>query len=148
MSGNTAISFFMTILEKIKNEVFTTEFTFLASRSSGPGGQNVNKVNSRVTLFFNVPNSQCLSEDEKSKLLEKCSQKLDKEGTLQIDAQTSRSQLDNKKTAIKKFYELMEKVFKKKKKRIATRPGKAAKERRLKGKRVRSEKKAMRKKDF
>ncbi|WP_339712437.1 alternative ribosome rescue aminoacyl-tRNA hydrolase ArfB [Cyclobacterium amurskyense] len=138
----------MTITERIKNEIFNTELTFLASRSSGPGGQNVNKVNSRVTLFFNVPNSQYLSEEEKTKVFEKYGNRLDKDGTIQIDAQTSRSQIENKKIAIRKFYELMEKVFKKKKKRIATRPGKAAKERRLKAKRVRSEKKAMRNKNF
>ena len=138
----------MTITERIKNEIFNTELTFLASRSSGPGGQNVNKVNSRVTLFFNVPNSQYLSEEEKTKVFEKYGNRLDKDGTIQIDAQTSRSQIENKKIAIRKFYELMEKVFKRKKKRIATRPGKAAKERRLKAKRVRSEKKAMRNKNF
>lgn len=138
----------MTITERIKNEIFNTELTFLASRSSGPGGQNVNKVNSRVTLFFNVPNSQYLSEEEKTKVFEKYGNRLDKDGTIQIDAQTSRSQIENKKIAIRKFYELMEKVFKRKKKRIATRPGKAAKERRLNAKRVRSEKKAMRNKNF
>ena len=138
----------MTITERIKNEIFNTELTFLASRSSGPGGQNVNKVNSRVTLFFNVPNSQYLSEEEKTKVFQKYGNRLGKDGTIQIDAQTSRSQIENKKIAIGKFYELMEKVFKKKKKRIATRPGKAAKERRLKAKRVRSEKKAMRNKNF
>tara|TARA_R110001599_G_scaffold5737_8_gene28616 strand:- start:13742 stop:14158 length:417 start_codon:yes stop_codon:yes gene_type:complete len=138
----------MTITERIKNEIFNTELTFLASRSSGPGGQNVNKVNSRVTLFFNVPNSQYLSEEEKTKVFQKYGNRLGKDGTIQIDAQTSRSQIENKKIAIGKFYELMEKVFKRKKKRIATRPGKAAKERRLKAKRVRSEKKAMRNKNF
>ena len=138
----------MTITERIKNEIFNTELTFLASRSSGPGGQNVNKVNSRVTLFFNVPNSQYLSEEEKTKVFEKYGNRLGKDGTIQIDAQTSRSQIENKKIAIGKFYELMGKVFKRKKKRIATRPGKAAKERRLKAKRVRSEKKAMRNKNF
>ncbi|AKP53898.1 alternative ribosome rescue aminoacyl-tRNA hydrolase ArfB [Cyclobacterium amurskyense] len=138
----------MTITERIKNEIFNTELTFLASRSSGPGGQNVNKVNSRVTLFFNVPNSQYLSEEEKTKVFQKYGNRLGKDGTIQIDAQTSRSQIENKKIAIGKFYELMEKIFKRKKKRIATRPGKAAKERRLKAKRVRSEKKAMRNKNF
>jgi|TARA_R110002111_G_scaffold250145_1_gene314356 ribosome-associated protein len=138
----------MTITERIKNEIFNTELTFLASKSSGPGGQNVNKVNSRITLFFNVPNSQYLSEEEKTKVFEKYGNRLGKDGTIQIDAQTSRSQIENKKIAIGKFYELMGKVFKRKKKRIATRPGKAAKERRLKAKRVRSEKKAMRNKNF
>ncbi|WP_339675162.1 hypothetical protein [Cyclobacterium marinum] len=73
---------------------------------------------------------------------------MDKEGNFQFDAQSSRSQLDNKKTVQRKFYEFLEKAFEKKKKRKATRPSKAAKEKRLKAKRVRSEKKAMRSKDF
>ncbi|MDO6436881.1 alternative ribosome rescue aminoacyl-tRNA hydrolase ArfB [Cyclobacterium sp. 1_MG-2023] len=138
----------MTIGDKIKNEVFHSEFNFQTSRSSGPGGQNVNKVNSRVTLFFNVPNSQSLTEAEKELLMGKFPNKMDKEGSLHFDAQSSRSQLENKKTAVKKFNEFLEKAFEKKKKRKATRPSKAAKERRLKAKRVRSEKKAMRNKNF
>ncbi|AEL28431.1 alternative ribosome rescue aminoacyl-tRNA hydrolase ArfB [Cyclobacterium marinum] len=138
----------MTIKDKIKNEIFHSEFNFQASRSSGPGGQNVNKVNSRVTLFFNVPISQFLSDEEKELLMAKYFNKMDKEGNLQFDAQSSRSQLDNKKTVQRKFYEFLEKAFEKKKKRKATRPSKAAKEKRLKAKRVRSEKKAMRSKDF
>ena len=73
---------------------------------------------------------------------------MDKEGNFQFDAQSSRSQLDNKKTVQRKFYEFLEKAFEKKKKRKVTRPSKAAKEKRLKAKRVRSEKKAMRNKNF
>ncbi|WP_339900885.1 alternative ribosome rescue aminoacyl-tRNA hydrolase ArfB [uncultured Cyclobacterium sp.] len=138
----------MTIGDKIKNKVFHSEFNFQASRSSGPGGQNVNKVNSRVTLFFNVPNSQFLTEAEKELLMGKFSSKLDKEGSLQFDAQSSRSQLENKKTVVRKFNEFLEKAFEKRKKRKATRPSKAAKERRLKAKRFRSEKKALRNKNF
>ena len=138
----------MHISEKIKSQYFNSEFRFTTSRSSGPGGQNVNKVNSRVTLFFNITDSQLLSEDEKATLFKKLTNKLDKEGTLQIDSQDSRSQLENKKSVIRKFYELFVRSFQKKKKRIATRPGKAAREKRLKAKRVRAEKKAMRSKDF
>jgi ribosome-associated protein len=138
----------MRISEKIKCRYFNAEFTFTTSRSSGPGGQNVNKVNSRVTLFFNVSDSQLLSEEEKAILFKKLANKLDKEGTLQIDSQNSRSQLENKKSVIRKFYKLIEWCFQKKKKRIATRPGKAAREKRLKAKRVKAEKKAMRRKDF
>ena len=138
----------MTISEKIKSQYFNTEFAFTTSKSSGPGGQNVNKANSRVTLFFNVADSRLLSENEKVTLLKKLAHKLDKEGTLQIDSQDSRSQLDNKKSVIRKFYKLIDWCFQKKKKRIATRPGKAAREKRLKAKRVRAEKKAMRRNDF
>lgn len=138
----------MTIRDRIKNEVFYSELNFQASRSSGPGGQNVNKVNSRMTLFFNVPKSQVLSEAEKELLTSKFSNKMDKEGNLQFDAQSSRSQLENKKIVVLKFNEFLEKAFEKKKKRKVTRPSKAAKEKRLKAKRVRSEKKAMRNKNF
>lgn len=121
---------------------------FQASRSSGPGGQNVNKVNSKVTLTFNIPNSMVLDEEEKSKLLEKIGNKLDSEGNLQIQSQEKRSQIQNKEIAIKKFYELLSKSFHKKKIRKATKPSKGAIEQRLKAKKVVSEKKKNRRREW
>jgi ribosome-associated protein len=70
----------MNIQEKIKKQLFNPEFEFQASRSSGPGGQNVNKVNTKVTLRFNVPDSNILELEEKSILMEKLGNKLDNEG--------------------------------------------------------------------
>jgi ribosome-associated protein len=131
----------MTISEKIAKQVFNPEFQFQFSRSSGPGGQNVNKVNSKVDLRFNIRNSQFLEETEKSTLLEKLSTKIDTEGNLIIQCQENRSQLQNKEIAVTKFYDLLKKAFHKKKIRKATKPSKGAIEDRLKSKKVQSEKK-------
>ncbi|MFD2201270.1 alternative ribosome rescue aminoacyl-tRNA hydrolase ArfB [Shivajiella indica] len=138
----------MKIQEKIKNQIFNQEFEFQASRSSGPGGQNVNKVNTKVTLRFNVPNSIFLEAEEKSILMEKLGNKLDSEGNLIIQSQEKRSQIQNKEITIRKFYDLLLKAFQKKKIRKVTKPGKAAIEERLKEKKRISEKKKYRGKDW
>jgi ribosome-associated protein len=134
----------MDIQKKIKAKILESEFEFLTSRSSGPGGQNVNKVNSKVQLRFNVPNSAVLSETEKSLLSEKWASKLDSEGNIMLQSQEKRSQVQNKELVIRKFYELLLKAFEKKKKRIASKPSKAAIEERLKAKKVQAEKKKWR----
>jgi ribosome-associated protein len=131
----------MNIKDKIRLQLLNPEFQFQASRSSGPGGQNVNKVNSKVTLTFNIPNSIVLDEEEKSKLWEKIGNKLDSEGNLQIQSQEKRSQIQNKEIVIRKFYDLLSKAFHKKKIRKSTKPSKGAIEQRLKEKKVQSEKK-------
>jgi ribosome-associated protein len=131
----------MKISEKIAKQIFNPEFQFQASRSSGPGGQNVNKVNSKVTLTFNVSNSALLDEFEKGIIMEKLANKLDSEGNLQIQAQEKRSQIQNKEIAIRKFYDILSKAFQKKKIRKVTKPSKAAIDKRLKEKKALSEKK-------
>lgn len=138
----------MNIQEKIKKQLFNPEFEFQASRSSGPGGQNVNKVNTKVTLRFNVPDSNVLELEEKSILMEKMGNKLDNEGNLVIQCQEKRSQIQNKEIAIRKFYDLLLKAFHKKKIRKATKPGKAAIEERIKEKKRISEKKKSRRGDW
>ncbi|UJP64151.1 alternative ribosome rescue aminoacyl-tRNA hydrolase ArfB [Mongoliitalea daihaiensis] len=134
----------MHIQQKIKQRLFDPEFEFIMSRSSGPGGQNVNKVNSKVQLKFNVLASQVLDLEEKEVLQKKWSSKLDISGGIILQSQEKRSQLQNKDLVIRKFYELLTKAFEKKKKRIATKPSKAAVEERLKAKKARSEKKKWR----
>ena len=134
----------MDIYQKIREKAFDGEFEFQMSRSSGPGGQNVNKVNSKVTLVFNIRGSVVLSEEEKSELLVKLANKLDSEGNLQIQSQEKRSQLQNKEIAIAKFYEVISKAFQKRKIRKASKPSKSAVEQRLKEKKVQSEKKRIR----
>lgn len=122
------------------------ELNFSVSRSSGPGGQNVNKVNSKVTLKFDVVNSQVLAPDEKEIILKKLATKLTTEGVLVLTAQENRSQLDNKKAAILKFEHLLTKAFEKKKARKATKPSKGAVQKRINKKKQHSEKKQWRQK--
>lgn len=130
---------------KITAALLAPEFIFTTSRSSGPGGQNVNKVNSKVTLEWNVANSSVLTDDEKTFLIEKLASRLTREGVVQITSQESRSQIANKELAIHKLDNLLAKAFAKKKVRKATKPSKTAKQQRLKKKKVVSEKKNWRK---
>ncbi len=127
---------------------FRTEFSFRSSRSSGSGGQHVNKVESRVELLFQVADSDLLTEDEKTLLLQRWSNRLNKEGFLRLVNQSSRSQLRNKQNAIALFYELLEKGLHQPKKRKKARPNPLAKAKRLLAKRLQSEKKLGRKKIF
>lgn len=122
------------------------ELSFTASRSSGPGGQNVNKVSTKITLHFDVQNSTLLTPDQKEILLKKLATHLTKEGVLQLQAQEKRSQLHNKELALIKFDKLLAKAFTVKKLRKATKPGKAAKQKRVNDKKLRGEKKQWRQK--
>lgn len=131
----------MHINKKIKSRLFDSEFEIQASRSSGPGGQNVNKVNSKIQLFFDVNNSQILSEEEKIILHSKWENKLDNESKIMFQSQEKRSQLQNKELAIRKFYDALMKAFEKKKIRKATKPSKGAIESRIKAKKVNAQKK-------
>ncbi len=125
-------------------DAFFREFKFQTSRSSGPGGQHVNKVSSRVELRFNVRESQVLSEDDKVKISEKLATRINNDGILSIVVQADRSQLKNKQAAIERFFELLTKAFTPVKKRRPTKPSRGSKERRLKAKRIGAEKKTRR----
>ncbi|WP_439482372.1 alternative ribosome rescue aminoacyl-tRNA hydrolase ArfB [Cyclobacterium plantarum] len=138
----------MSIFHKIKVQFLNQELSFQAARSSGPGGQNVNKVNSKIILRFNIPDSQLLDESEKDLLMKKWAHKLDNAGDLIIQSQEKRSQVQNKTIAIRKFYEMLNAAFQKRKLRKATRPGKGAIEKRLKAKKIQAEKKKYRGKDW
>ncbi len=132
----------------IRSRAFENEFEFITSKSSGPGGQHVNKTNSKVELRFNIENTALLSEEEKRLVKQKLANKINKEGILQIVTQEERSRLRNKKNCIEKFYELIEKALKKPKKRKKTRPNIKSILKRLKNKKQHSEKKERRKKGF
>lgn len=125
----------------------TKELKFKTSRSGGKGGQNVNKVSTKVELNLDVPNSLSLTEDQKETIQIKLSARINNEGILQIVAQKERSQLKNKKAVLAKFKELIEKAFFVQKKRRPTKVSKGAKERRLKAKKRNSDIKKSRNKN-
>lgn len=122
------------------------ELTFSASRSSGPGGQNVNKVNTKVTLKFDVVHSEILTEDEKAIILKKLASQITKDGVLVLTAQDKRSQLENKEATMFKLDKLLVKAFEKKKARKASKPSKIAVQKRITKKKIHSEKKKWRQK--
>jgi ribosome-associated protein len=129
----------------LHNRDFTNEFTFSASRSGGPGGQNVNKVSSKIELRFNVNESKLLSTEEKEIILAKLTNRINNEGELILVAQTERSQLANKEKVIEKFYYLINKALTINKKRKPTKPSRSSKEKRLVTKKTHAEKKSLRK---
>lgn len=117
----------------------STEFQFITSRSSGPGGQNVNKVNSKVELRFDILNSVLLTDEQKEVLSEKLATKITSEGLLCIVSQRDRSQLSNKEDAVAKFYQLIFRALKPVKPRKNTKPTRSSVEKRLTGKRIKAE---------
>jgi ribosome-associated protein len=121
-----------------------TEFVFKTSRSGGKGGQNVNKVSTKVQINFSIRDSYLLTEEEKGILMEKLEGKLTNEGILQIIAQEDRTQLGNKEIALKKMYQVLNNCFVIRKKRKATRPTKASKIKRLDSKKLTGERKKSR----
>jgi ribosome-associated protein len=131
----------------IQGRNFITEFTFSASRSSGAGGQNVNKVNTKVELRFHVDNSTLLTDEEKVILHQKLNHHITSDGFLVIRSQKERSQLRNKEITMDKFYILLIKALTPRKKRKATQPSKASIKKRLEVKRQQSEIKTSRKKN-
>ncbi|MFI5164209.1 MAG: alternative ribosome rescue aminoacyl-tRNA hydrolase ArfB [Bacteroidia bacterium] len=116
-----------------------SEIFFHFSRSSGSGGQNVNKVSTKVELNFDVANSKLLTQEQKQKISEKLFNRINKEGILKITVQESRSQFENKEIALKKFHILIASCFQKPKKRIHTKVTKSSKEKRIQQKKRKSE---------
>jgi len=122
------------------------ELIFSTSRSSGPGGQNVNKVNTKVTLRFDIGHSMILDEDQKELMIRRIANRITKEGILVLTAQDRRSQLQNKEAVLAKLDRLLTSIFSRPKVRKATKPGPAAKHKRRWEKEYRSEKKQWRQK--
>ena len=134
--------------DEIKSRIAPGEIRFTASRSGGPGGQNVNKVNSRVELRFDVRESDSLTEDEKIMIAAKLKNKINAAGELLIVSQSERTQLMNRRKAEEKFYKLIAKALTEKRKRKKTVPTKASQEKRLETKKLRSKTKELRRKDL
>ena len=126
-------------------ENFAHELSYKTSRSSGSGGQNVNKVETSVTVIWKVEDSTVFTESEKERILLKLKNKINAEGILQTTVSESRTQLQNKKIATEKIQELVNKSLIVPKKRIATKPSRAKVEKRLESKKKLSEKKENRK---
>ena len=130
----------------METEKILTEISFKAVRSSGPGGQNVNKVASKVVLTFDLVNSAALDEEEKERAIKKLISKLTLEGILILNCDEDRSQLKNKAIVTKRFLDLIEKALIVPKKRKPTKIPKSVIEKRLKDKSTLSEIKQNRKK--
>ncbi|MDR3566837.1 MAG: alternative ribosome rescue aminoacyl-tRNA hydrolase ArfB [Syntrophobacteraceae bacterium] len=124
------------------------ELVFTASHASGPGGQNVNKLNSRVTLWFDVVNSPGLSVEQKALLMRRLANRIGKDGVLRVISQQTRSQAANRELAVHRFVELVRDALREIPKRKRTRVSRAARLRRVEEKRRQSTQKQKRSKNI
>jgi ribosome-associated protein len=117
---------------------------FQASRSGGPGGQNVNKVNTRVTVYFDLPAYPLFSETQKRRIRDKLATRTNRQGVIRVTSQRFRTQLANRKAAVKRLAELLEQALKKPRIRLKTRVPKGVHEQRLEHKKRRGQVKQLR----
>jgi len=122
------------------------ELRFRFSRSSGPGGQNVQRSATRVELLFDVANSPSLSDDQRARILQRLAGYIDGAGELRIVSSATRSQLENRADAVARFRLLLAMALRRRKHRVPTKPSASARERRLTAKKGRAEVKSTRRK--
>ena len=134
------------ITENIQIPLSEIEFRFSPSR--GPGGQHVNRAHTRVTLLFNVTSSPSLDEPSREKLLQELASRLDSQGVLQVTVQDSRSQNQNRQTAVARFVALLSEALEDRAERVPTKPPAKAKRKRLDEKKKQSQRKEERRKDW
>jgi ribosome-associated protein len=125
-------------------EIPEDELRMIASPSSGPGGQNVNRVSTRVTILFSVAESPSLSEAQRGRLLERLRGRISKDGVLRISSQRYRTQSANRRDALTRFLELVEAALAEEPERVETRVPRAQRRRRREAKRLRSRIKRLR----
>jgi ribosome-associated protein len=125
-------------------ESLIDECRFEATRSSGAGGQNVNKVSTKVILLFNVLDSNVLDRDQKDVFLYELSTRISKAGIFRLSSGVERTQLGNRKRVTEKFIKLIEVAFMTEEERIATKPTAGSKQRRIESKKAQSKKKSIR----
>ncbi len=130
----------------MNKEILLSELQFKASKSSGPGGQHVNKVASKIELYFDLDNSEGLSDEEKNLIRIKLNNKISKTGILILYSQDSRSQHKNKETVIKSFFKLLTNSLIRPKQRKATKPTRSSLLKKAKNKQNHSLKKQLRRK--
>ncbi len=121
-----------------------SELSFTFSRSSGKGGQHVNKVNSRVSLYFDIESSTHLTPEQKSLVKQRLAGRINNRGVFRIDADRRRSQAGNRDDAVNRFVGLMQEGLYQKKNRKNTRPSRGAQKRRIQAKKQRSQLKKQR----
>lgn len=128
----------------MNKEIIHKEIIYKAVRSSGAGGQHVNKVATKVILSFDVQNSSGLTDEQKVILMDKWKSRISKEGIFSLESSETRSQYKNKEIITQRFFLLLELAFKKDKKRIATKIPKEVIRKRLEHKKMISDKKKSR----
>ena len=125
-------------------EIPETELEFVASRSGGPGGQNVNKVSSRITLRFDLERSGTFGPEQQKRIRSKLSSRISKEGILQVSSQRTRSQDINREDVVVRFTELIRGALREEKPRVKTKASRASREERLHEKKIRTKVKRLR----